>query len=295
MTDAVSKGSPLTAPTATASVASGPFSAAYTRYALWLLLGLSVVNFIDRSIVNILAEPIKKELGLHDWQLGVMTGLGFAVVYTLCGLPIARLAERRNRSLIITASAVVWGGFTFLCGSAQSFAQLLLYRTGVGLGEAGYGPTAVSLISDYVSPAKRASSLAFYAMGAPIGGLMGLALGGIVADAYGWRGAFLLVGLPALILAALAFFTLREPRKLLASQAAKNQETKATFGETLRSLGGKRAYWLVMLGAATKTFINLGHAPFVVSFFLRNHGHEISGLASHIGLLSIGFLGLATG
>ncbi|MGH6910625.1 MAG: spinster family MFS transporter [Phenylobacterium sp.] len=272
-----------------------PYSKEYMRYALWLLLGLSIVNFIDRAIVSILAEPIKKELHLTDAQLGMVTGVGFAVVYVVFSLPIARLAERWNRPWLIAGLALIWGSFTSLCGSAQGFMQLVLFRTGVGFGESGFGPTAHSLISDYVPRAKRASALAFNAMGAPVGSLIGLVLGGLVADAFGWRAAFLLVGLPAVIFALLAFLTLREPRKLLAARAVQGPDTRATFVETLRYLAGKRAFWFVAVAAGTKTLINSGQAPFLVSFFLRNHGPEITQLSSGMGLKAIGFLGLAVG
>ena len=125
-------------------------SAAYRRYALVVLLIIYTLNFLDRQIVSILAEPIKNDLKLADWQLGMMTGLAFAVFYTVLGLPIARLAESFNRSWIIGTSLAVWSGFTVLCGQAGNFTQLVLARIGVGIGEAGCTPTAHSLISDYV-------------------------------------------------------------------------------------------------------------------------------------------------
>src|SRR5690606_16740942 len=118
------------------------------------------------------------------------------IFYTVLGIPIARLAERRNRPLIIGTAVLVWSGFTALCGAAQGFVHLVLARIGVGVGEAGCTPPAHSLIADYVPKEKRASALAFYAMGTPIGGLIGVALGGVLADAFGWRMAFLVVGVP---------------------------------------------------------------------------------------------------
>ena len=154
-----------------------------------LLLAIYIVNFLDRQVVNILAEPIKNDLGLADWQLGLMSGLAFAVFYTFLGIPIARLAERRHRPIIIGASVAAWSGFTALCGAAQNFTQLVACRIGVGVGEAGCTPPAHSLIVDYVLKEKRASALAFYSMGTPLGGLVGMIMGGLVADAYGWRAA----------------------------------------------------------------------------------------------------------
>ena len=125
------------APPVASAVGAAPYSASYTRYAMFLLLGIYIVNFLDRAVVNILAEPIKNDLGLADWQLGLMSGLAFAIFYTVLGIPIARLAERKNRPIIIGTAVAVWSGFTALSGMAQNFAQLVLFRIGVGVGEAG--------------------------------------------------------------------------------------------------------------------------------------------------------------
>ncbi|HEY0646262.1 MFS transporter [Phenylobacterium sp.] len=281
--------------------AGAPYSPAYTRYAMWLLLSIFIANFLDRQIITILAEPIKHDLGLDDWHLGLLSGLAFALFYTLLGIPIARIAERRNRPMIIGASVAVWSAFTAMGGVAQNFVQLVLFRIGVGVGEAGCSPPAHSLIVDYVPREKRASALAFYAMGTPIGTLLGLALGGLVADAYGWRVAFFIAGAPGLVLAALAFTTLREPRRQLARHAAHLASTAATFGETMAYLAGRRTFWLVAMGGAIKAFIAFGAGPFTASFFLRNHPDEIAALAAAAGevlgfqMRSIGFLGLALG
>ncbi|MCC7268116.1 MAG: MFS transporter [Caulobacteraceae bacterium] len=275
---------------------SAPFSPGYTRYAMYLLLGIYIVNFVDRAVINILAEPIKQDLGLADWQIGLMSGLAFAIFYTVLGIPIARLAERRNRPLIIGTAVLVWSGFTALCGAAQGFVHLVLARIGVGVGEAGCTPPAHSLIADYVPKEKRASALAFYAMGTPIGGLIGVALGGVLADAFGWRMAFLVVGVPGVIFAALAAFTLKEPRKLLSKQMeAARIAGSATFGATMKLLATKRTFWLIAFAAAIKAFIGYGHAPFTASFFLRVHGEEVAELAAMFGLGTLGFLGVALG
>ncbi len=295
MTDAVNPAAGPASPPAAADAQVLPFSKAYTRYAMWLLLGIYIINFLDRQVINILAEPIKEELGLADWQLGLMSGLAFAVFYTVLGIPIARLAERKNRAFIIGTAVAVWSGFTALCATAGNFWQLVAYRIGVGVGEAGCTPPAHSLIVDYMPREKRASALAFYSMGTPIGGLLGLVMGGIVADAYGWRTAFLVAGVPGLLFAALAFFTLKEPRKLLAAHAVTVAAASATFGQTMAYLAKRRTFWFIAFAAAVKAFIGYGHAPFTASFFLRNHTAEIKALADGFGLGSVGFLGLALG
>ena len=270
-------------------------SKGYTRYALGLLLVIYIFNFLDRQVVNILAEPIKQDLNLKDWQLGMMSGFAFAVFYTVLGVPIARLAETRNRGLIIASALAAWSGFTVMCGQAQNFLQLCLFRIGVGVGEAGCTPPAHSLISDYVPKEKRASALAFYSMGVPLGSLLGMAMGGVIADAYGWRIAFLVAGAPGLLLAVLAAFTLRETRSRLAADVAAAKADQPSFGDSMRLLAGKRTFWLLAFAAALKSFISYGHAPFTASFFLRNHGEEVAGLAGGFGLQSVGFLGLAIG
>jgi MFS family permease len=297
MTEAVTRGSVAPAATSAqpAEATATPFSRGYTRYAMWLLLGIYVVNFLDRQVVNILAEPIKNDLGLADWQLGLMSGLAFAVFYTFLGIPIARLAERKNRAVIIGTATAVWSGFTALCATAGNFWQLIAYRIGVGVGEAGCSPPAHSLIADYAPKDKRASALAFYAMGTTIGSLLGLVMGGLIADAYGWRAAFLVAGVPGLIFAALAVFTLKEPRRLMAEQARQMAAASATFGQTMAYLSKRRTFWFIAFAAAIKAFIGYGHAPFTASFFLRNHPTEIATLADRFGVGSVGFLGLALG
>ncbi len=279
-----------------ASAPSAPVvSPAYRTYALWLLLVIYIFNFIDRSVVNILAEPIKEELNLADWQLGLMSGFAFAIFYTVLGLPIARLAERRNRAVIISISVAVWSAFTAICGLAQNFIQLVLARIGVGVGEAGCTPPAHSLISDYVPKEQRASALAFYSMGTPLGGLVGLVVGGLVADAYGWRAAFFVCGIPGLFLAVLAFFTLVEPRTKAAMKAIQAAAPTASVREVVRALMKKRTFWMISGAVAIIAFLGYGHSAFTASFFLRVHGPEVAALAAEFGLQSIGFLGLALG
>lgn len=273
---------------------AAPVIGSVTRhYGLGLLLFIYVLNFLDRQIINILAEPIRDELGLMDWQLGVMTGLSFAIFYTLLGIPIARIAERSNRPVIIAISVTVWSGFTALCGLAQNFVQLVLARIGVGIGEAGCTPPAQSLISDYVPREKRTSALAQYAMGGPIGTLLGMALGGVIADLWGWRAAFLIAAAPGIIAGILAFFTLPEPRKLMPKPA--QAAPKISFLDAARELRGSRTFQLFCLAGAIQGFIAYGHSSFLGSFFFRNHGAELADLAMGFGLQKAGFLGLSIG
>lgn len=276
-----------------------PVSPGYRNYAMGLLLLIYVMNFVDRQVVNILAEPIKRELGLLDWQVGAMSGLAFALFYTVLGLPIARAAERGHRPFIIAGALALWSLFTALCGFAQTFMQLLLARIGVGVGEAGCTPPAHSLIVDYVPKEKRASALAFYSMGTPLGSLVGLGLGGLIADAYGWRAAFIVCGLPGVALAIVVALTLVEPRMHATAEElrARTEALRASrpFRETLATLRKKRTFWLVSFAAAIKAFIGYGQAPFAASFFYRNHLEEITRLGAIFGLEPGGFLGLSLG
>jgi MFS family permease len=271
-------------------------SAGFRRYALTVLLVVYTVNFLDRQIVSILAEPIKNDLELTDTQLGLLTGLAFGLVYCGFGLPIARLADRFNRVWIISGSLAVWSACTVLCGRATSYATLVAARMGVGVGEAGCTPTAHALIADYTPKEKRASALAFFAMGTPIGSLLGLAMGGVIADAYSWRAAFLIAGVPGLLLAVLCFFTLKEPRDRMAPAARQvAAASQLGFTATVRYLAGRRTFWFMAFGAAIKAFIGYGHAPFTASFFLRVHGEEIAQLAAQFGLQPVGFMGISLG
>lgn len=262
-----------------------PLSPANVRYVLFVLFVINMVNFIDRQIINILAEPIKRELQLADWQIGVMSGLAFAILYTVLGIPLARIADspRVHRSKLIAICLAAWSGMTALCGLASSFTQLLLARVGVAAGEAGCSPTAHSLISDIVPAQKRAGALAIYSAGIPVGKLLGLVIGGVVAETLGWRLAFLVVGVPGILLAVLSWLTLPEPRQQLATAAG----SKVSLRELMRTLAPLRTFWLASLGAAFLAFLSYGQAAFLGSFLMRVH---------ELGVGDVGWLlGLALG
>jgi MFS family permease len=274
--------------------APGTERARLPRYALGLLLVIYVLNNVDRQIINILAEPIRKDLHLHDWQIGMMTGFSFAILYVMLGIPIARLAEKGNRSLIIAISVAVWSLFTAFCGITRTFPQLVLARVGVGVGEAGCTPAAVSLISDLAPREKRASALGIYTMGVPIGALLGLAIGGLVADVGGWRLAFLVAAAPGLPVAVLAALTLKEPRKAVGPTAAP-ADPAPTLMQAVRELCASRTYLLFMLGGTLQAMVGFGNGAFMGSFFFRNHGAALAHDAAGIGLQAAGFLGLSLG
>lgn len=256
---------------------------ARTRYLLGVFLAVSTLNYIDRQIVNILAEPIKQDLALSDWQLGAMTGLSFAIFYSVLGLPIARLADRSNRPVIIGVSLMVWSVFTALCGLASTYVQLLLARIGVGCGEAGGTPPMHSLISDFTTPQNRASALAFVSLGSPLGTLIALASGAWLAQTFGWRTAFLVAAAPGILIALLILFTVKEPRRMQKDMPPPAINLRGAWHELL----GKRTFWWLCVGAAATATATYGQAAFWGSFFLRTHGAEIAASYSTMGPLSV--------
>lgn len=278
---------------------SGVMPKAKRRYVITLLTTIYALAFIDRQIVNILAEPIKNDLTLSDAELGALAGLAFALSYTLTILPMARLAESRNRVFILSGMLAVWSGFTALSGFATNFLHLLVARIGVGIGEAGCVPSAHSLIADITPRKERAAALATFSMGLPIGSLLGLALGGVIEHYFNWRTAFLVVGLPGLALAGLLLLTVRDPRGRLTTG---NSEVSAPptdvppFRETLRDLCSKPSFAWMTIGATILAFAGYGHATFFASFFLRNHQIELDVMAGFFDFGGgLAFLGVALG
>lgn len=237
---------------------------------LGVLLVVYVFNFLDRQIVTILAEPIARDLGLSDTQIGVLTGLSFALLYSTLGLPIARFADRprTDRVKLIAIAVAVWSIATALCGGARSFVQLAIARVGVGIGEAGGTPPAHSLITDVAPPEKRARAFAIYQLGPPIGGLIGMVLGGYLAGTLGWRWAFVVVGLPGLALALIVVLLLRDPRRQGASAA---QATALPLGEALRQILASKAMRLLLTTAGLASFATYGVLIWTTIFFQRSH------------------------
>lgn len=274
------------------AVPLAPLTPAYRRYLLVILLLTFLLSYLDRQIVTIMAEHIKRDLGLADWQLGALTGLAFALFYTALAIPIARLAERVSRPAVIAASMLLWSLFTMLCGRADTFLHLLLARIGVGFGEAGCNPAAHSLITASVPPEKRASAFAVFNLGIPLGTLAGLVLGGLLVERIGWRATFLVAGAPGVLLSIVVFLTIREPRRAVRRAAAPGG---IGIAEAVRLLSGKRSYWYCAFGAAGIAFVGYAHATFLAPFFLRVHGEQLAAMGAQVGLTPIGFLGVTLG
>ncbi len=258
-----------------------PVSKNYGRYALTLLVMIYTVNFLDRQIITTIGEAIKTDLKLTDSQMGALGGIFFAACYTILGIPIARLADKGNRPWVMTISLAIWSGFTVLSGFAKSYGILAFARAGVSVGEAGCSPTAHSLLADYFPKEKRATALAIYSMGISIGTLLGMAIGSIVAQKYGWQAAFWVAGAPGLFFAVAAILTLREPRSQLSrdARAQANASSHISLLMVFSTLEKRPTFWLFALGGALFSFVSYAHGQFFTPFFLRNYSPELTVLA----------------
>ena len=264
------------------------------RYTLFILLLIYVLNFVDRQIVNILAEPIKRDLQISDTQLGLLTGFAFAVFYAVLGLPIARYADRSttDRVRLISVALAAWSIATALCGLARTFPQLVLARIGVGVGEAGCSPAAISLIADTVPATRRASAFALYGLGVPIGSLIGLIAGGTLNDAFGWRMAFVVAGVPGVIVAAIAWATLREPRRTRPAVPIVRAEKTPSMWNALSELAGSRVIVQLVVGASIIAFLGYGKAVWTAVYFMRRFDLSTSQVGIWLGL-GAGIAGVA--
>ena len=301
-----------TAPTADAPAARPPaFSTGYKGMVLSLLLTAYVFNFIDRTILSTIGQAVKEDLRVTDAQLGLLGGLYFALLYTMLGIPIARLAERYSRTWIITISLVIWSGFTAMSGMAHSYVQLALMRFGVGVGEAGLSPPAHSLISDFYEPRKRASALSIFSLGIPLGTMVGAVVGGWLAQEFSWRVAFVCVGLPGVLL-ALAFRLLvkepargasdiaRDPPPAYAEEVVAPPERRG-LGAELRETGavaailfGKWPVFNMVMGITIASFAGYGMGAFIPPHFIRNFGLGLAQTGLVYGLLQGASAGLGT-
>ena len=261
------------------------FSNGYKRFALVMLTAVYALNFIDRQILVILREPIKADMGLSDAQLGLLSGFAFAVIYVTAGIPIAYWADRGNRRNIISLAVAVWSGMTALSGLAQNYTQLLLARVGVGLGEAGGSPPAHSMISDYYPPAQRATALSFYSSGIYVGILLGFLFGGVIAEAFGWRTAFMVVGLPGVLFGIILRFTLKEPVRGRWDTSTRGQP-QPSLKDTIALLRDRPSFWYLALGCAFASYVAYGNGNFLPSFLIRNHNMSIAEVGAVLALVT---------
>lgn len=260
----------------------------YRAYVLGLLMVVYAFNFIDRQLLVILQEPIKADLGLSDTQLGLLSGFAFAIFYVSCGIPIARWADNSNRKRIIAISITIWSAMTAISGLAQNFVQLLLARIGVGVGEAGASPPAHSMLSDIYPPEKRATVLSIYSVGLYIGILTGFILGGWISEYFGWRTAFMVVGLPGILIAGIVAFTIREPVRGWSEQHKQSivQQASPPFMDVLRLLWSRRSFRHLAFAAGLHSFVTYGTGNWSPSYFLRTFDISLGELSTWMGLAS---------
>lgn len=247
--------------------AAGP---RYRNYLLLVLTALLVSNYVDRLALGVVMQDIKEEMSLSDTQLGFLSGIAFAVFYSVMGVPIARWADRGNRIAIISLTAVLWSIGVALCAIATSFEQLLLFRVGVAVGEAGCIPPAFALIAHYFTRAERPRAAAIYGLGGPLAFLVGFAFTGWANAEFGWRITFVILGAPGLLLALVAWTTLEEPRKRVA--AGEPGSAVPTLREVTRRLAGSRTFRRLVMCLSVLAFFNNGLLQWQPSFFVRSYG-----------------------
>lgn len=249
----------------TMSAVASRSTSAYRAWVVAVVMVGFTLNFIDRQILTLLLQPLKAEFRISDAMLGLLSGAAFALLHTTLCIPIARLADRASRSRILALSIGVWSVATIACGAAQNVLQLALARVAVGVGEAGYTPTAISLISDLVRPERRATALGIAQVGIPLGIVGGLLVGGWGLQHFGWRGAFVLAGVPGVVLAVVFWLTVREPPR--SGHGAPS--APVPFRDALRLLWQNRAYRYIVFANSAAAVCVYGVATWMPSFLIR--------------------------
>jgi MFS family permease len=262
----------------------------YRYYALAVLTLIYVFNFVDRQIIVILSEYIIEDLDLTLTQYGMLSGIAFAAIYCVFGIPIARIADKGKRRNVIAVSVTVWSLFTALCGSAQNFWQLFAARFGVGIGEAGGSPPAHSMVSDIFPVSERATALSIYSLGVYGGILVGYVGGAYLVQWFDWRVAFVVVGLPGVLLAILLRLTVLEPPRGFSEARSDTEET--SFKEVLALLWSRKAFRHLSFACALHAFVTYGVGNFMVIFLSRVHDMPTIDIGKYYGLVA-GIGGLA--
>ncbi|MCV0396427.1 MAG: MFS transporter [Rhizobiaceae bacterium] len=255
------------------------------RAALVLLTALSALNHLDRQLIAIVLEPIRAEFALSDIQLGLLSGLAFAALYTTLGIPASLWVVRHSRVGLVSLSAIVWGMMTALTGAAQSFAHLLLARVGVGIGEAGFLPASHAIVSALYQTGKRATALAVVSAGVNVGIFLAFLVGGVVAQFYGWRTAFFLSGAVTVTTALLFRFMVAEPEGDRAEPGSVAAGAMSTLSDTARRIFTDPVLRHVTLGALLSSMVAYGALTWLPSFLLRSHGFSLTGAGTYLALV----------
>jgi MFS family permease len=278
----------------------------YRYFVAVMLCAIYTLNFLDRQVLAILAQPVKLDLHLTDTQLGMLTGLLFALFYTTCGIPVAALADRYNRVRIVAAAAAVWSFFSAACGLASGFTSLALARMGVGAGEAGGSAPSYSIISDYFPPHERGIGLAIYSLGVPLGTMAGAASGAWIASHYGWRASFLVLGGVGLLLAPLLSLVVREPPRGRFDQLTATTTTATTTAavppatpppslpEAIRFFVRSPVLVLTSIAAGATALTIYGMLAWIPSFLIREEGMALDQIATRYSVLAGLAIGIGT-
>jgi predicted MFS family arabinose efflux permease len=278
-------------PTTSTSDADAPDSP-ITRtawYVLFILLLINVTNYIDRSMISIVLEPVKQEFGLTDSQLGTLSGLAHAAAYAVFGVPLGMLVDRVNRARLLAAILLVWSGMTALASQVTSYLGLLLTRAAVGGAESGGVPTSLSLISDYFPSRRRATAIGIFFAAGPIGFAVSFAIGGYLVAHFGWRMAFLAAGVPGILLAIILWLTVRDPRAGGAQSATQAPaEPAASLSETVRTLMRKLPLWATVAGMVLSALTQNAFWGWIASFLIRVHEMPVQNVGFVIALTAGG-------
>ena len=288
---------------------TGYGSPSYRHYVLILLMLVYTLNFIDRTLIAVVAQPIIESFQLTDAQWGLLYGPPFAIFYAIMGLPIALWADRSNRVHIISLCIVLWSIMTALCGVALGFVSLLMFRIGVAIGEAGCTPPANSLIGDYFIARKRATALGVYSMGVTLGSVLANVFGGPIAQMEGsdvgawldgtvlswlfsglewatiegWRVAFVVVGLPGVLVALLVWLTIKEPPRGYSDPPDRGADAAPGWSDTFAELKRKPSFWWMAIAASLVAFVGYGLISFQAPFLQREHGLSVRDAALQFG------------
>jgi predicted MFS family arabinose efflux permease len=253
---------------------------------LYMLCGVYVLNFLDRSLLGILAKPIEDTLHISDGQLGLLGGLYFALFYCFIAIPVGWFADRTNRVTVLSLACALWSAATAACGLAANYGQLILGRMAVGVGEAGGVPPSYALITDFFPPGRRGMALGIYNLGPAIGSAAGIAFGASIAAAFNWRDAFIAIGMVGVIAAVVLRMSVREPpRGGLDKLPEQGGLGPTTFWATVRMFFARPALVLVALGSGATQFITYGAGNFTSLFLMREKGMTLQLIAVYYALV----------
>ena len=272
---------------AAAPAASESFSVSYRYYVLFVLFLGYIVNVMDRGVLAAVLENIKRDFALTDTQIGFLGSMPFAFFYSILGVPIAALADRTIRKNVLAAAIVLWSAATAACGFAPNFYWLVTTRALTGVGEAGGSPPSHSLISDYFTRSQRATALSIYALGVPVGQMIGNALGGRFNDIFGWRETFFLIGAPGVVVGLLVWATVREPPRGLSENDVKKTGDAPAFWTAVKFLSSYASFAHMCLAAGLHSVVWYAGSQLNNVFFQRSHGMTATQAGDVVALMAI--------